>query len=106
MSGYIGPDPWREAQEVMVIENQTHRIHTVKVHSFQVFEFFNLSVADDATDKINRWKLSEQGEWIQEHAIESPQWHCTHDYSRDSDLFTITAKFRESDYVMYKLKFE
>lgn len=86
---------------VQVINGVSERIHTVKVHEFQVAE-------DDATifaaEPLLEWERSEQGKWIMSHAIETPVWYKFDNPFNFSTHFVIKAKLRGRDYTYWAMK--
>ena len=101
-TGYIGPEPTKRSQEVMIIEDQAHRIHEVTVHRFTLGDVEDPDIY--AADPIIKWQNSEQGAWVMEHAIESPIWHRMVDHSSFGYAYVIRAKLKDVDYTFYQLK--
>ena len=100
--GYISRAPSRPAQNVMVIDDRAYKIHTVIVHSFTMGD------VDDpilyAAQPLWEWEQSEQGQWVMNHAVESPVWHRQHDALSWGHKFAITAKLKDKDYTFWTLK--
>ncbi len=102
LTGYLGPEPTKHSQEVMIIEDRAHRIHEVTVHRFTLGDVEDPDIY--AADPIIKWQNSEQGAWVMEHAIESPIWHRMVDYSSFGYTYVIRAKLKDVDYTFYQLK--
>ena len=90
---------------------------TLAVHnkvSYIVVHTFTLGDVEDpdlyAAVPLSKWQNSESGQWIMEHAVETPCWERTSDLT-SLDLgyhltYRICAKLTEADQVFYRLKFE
>jgi hypothetical protein len=100
--GYLGKAPVQQLQKFMVTDNIVHEIHTVTVH------YFSASDSEDpdlyAAVPIMNWQESEQGQWVMEHAVESPMWHRMIDAQSFGWKYAITAKLKGPDYTFYTLK--
>ena len=101
-NGYLGDMPKFKVREYMVIDDRVHKIHKVTVHKFTVGD------SDDpilyAAQPIIDWQNSEQGQWVMEHSVETPEWNRFEDPMNWGHSFYITAKLKEKDYSFYLLK--
>jgi len=90
----------------------TSAVHN-KVSSIVVHTFTSVDVDDPdlyAAVSLSKWQDSELGQWVMEHAVETPWWEYTPDL-RSLDLgyyltYRICAKLTKADQVFYRLKFE
>jgi hypothetical protein len=102
--GYLGDSPTISTNEVMVIDDEAHRIHKVTVHQFTVGD------AEDpdlyAGEPLWKWQQSENGKWVMDNAIETPEWHRMIDHLTYGYKYAITAKLKERDYMLWVLKFK
>jgi len=100
--GYLGPEPTRWTQDVMIIDNQPHRIYTLVVHEFM------LGAVDDveiyASQPIWEWQQTDMGKWVMSKAVEPPCWHRQNDFATYQQRFVITAKLKEKDVTFWQLK--
>jgi len=104
-SGYLGTKPITNiTNKFTVIDGIAVEIHKVVVHSFKIRDLDDPEIY--AAGLITEWLSSEQGQWVQERAIESLQWHTqddTHSFHID---VVITAKLKDVDYMCWILKFQ
>lgn len=104
-SGYLGTKPTTDiTNKFTVIDGVATEIHNVVVHRFKVPDVDDPEIY--AAQPIWEWENSEPGKWIKEHAIETPQWHRHHDIMAWHTHFTITAKLKNCDYMIWILKFQ
>jgi len=104
-SGYLGTKPFSNPiDKFTVIDGVATEIHNVVVHRFKIRDLDDPEIY--AVGLITEWLSSEQGQWVQEHAIESPQWHRINDNMIWNTHYTITAKLKDVDYMIWVLKFQ
>ena len=103
-TGYLGPKPIKPTNKFMMIDGEMHEIHKVVVHKFKVPDIDDPGIY--AAQPLWEWEQSEGGKWIKEHAIESPVWHRYIDNNSWNTNFTITAKLKGKDYMIWLLKFQ
>jgi hypothetical protein len=100
--GYLKDNPNRILHKYMIIDDRVHEIHNVVVHRFSMGD------VDDpilyAAQPLYEWEKSEEGQWIMEHAVESPMWHRMNDNLAWGHEFTVTAKLKAKDYSYFLLK--
>jgi hypothetical protein len=101
-SGYIGPEPKTRLQTYNMAGDRIEKIYNVVVYEFAMGDVEDPEIY--AAEPIWRWQQTEQGQWIMEHAAESPVWHRNIDANTVSFRFIITAKLREKDYTFWCLK--
>lgn len=100
--GYLGSVPTNSTHEVIVIDGHAYRIHRVTVHRFTVGDSEDPELY--AAEPLLQWQHSEQGQWVMDHAIETPMWHRHVDYHSYGHTFIITAKLKDRDYTFWTLK--
>jgi hypothetical protein len=105
-SGYLGCAPNKNIQpgRTMIIDNVPEKIHLVKVYEFTVRDCDDPMV--HAAEPMYKWQESEHGKWVFEHSLETPKWNTCIDYSTYGHKFVITAKLKESDKIIWALKFK
>lgn len=104
-SGYLGTKPNTNIDnKFTVIDGVATEIHKVVVHRFKIRDLDDPEIY--AAGLITEWLSSEQGQWVQEHAIESLQWHTQDDAHSFHVDFAITANLKDVDYVIWILKFQ
>lgn len=104
-SGYLGTKPFSNPiDKFTVIDGVATEIHNVVVHRFKIRDLDDPEIY--AAGLITEWLSSEQGQWVQEHAIESLQWHTLDDARSFHVDFAITAKLKDVDYMIWVLKFQ
>jgi hypothetical protein len=100
-TGFLGPQPDSQTSKFMMIDGEVHEIHKIVVHKFINFDDDpDIFIAADLHD----WENSEQGIWIKEHAVETPQWAKMPDYVSLGTRVVIIAKLKEKDVVYYRLR--
>ena len=101
-TGYIGDPPKKILHPVMKIDDKLVNIYDVTVHHF------NMGDVEDpdlyAAQPIWEWQKTEKGQWVMEHAMESPVWHKMIDYNNFGYTYVIRAKLKATDYTFYQLK--
>lgn len=100
--GFLGDQPSKPTHDVMVIDGRAYRIHTVVVHSFLMGDVEDPDLY--AAQPLLEWQHSEAGDWIMNHAVETPEWHRHLDHSVYGYQFTIVAKLKDRDFTFWTLK--
>lgn len=59
-----------------------------------------------AAEPLWKWQQSEAGQWVMEHAIETPVWHVSPNFDTYGYLVYITADFTDQDATFFKLKWQ
>ena len=62
-----------KAPEYKLIDDKPVKISDVAVHSFTMGDVEDPDLY--AAQPIHEWQQSEQGQWVMEHAVETPFWH-------------------------------
>ena len=102
-TGYLGAEPTEPTNKFMMFDGEMQEIHDVVVHKFDIRDVDDPEIY--AAEPIMKWKDSDQGQWILERAIETPQWHRWDDPMSFYTKFAITAKLKDKDYVVWILKY-
>jgi hypothetical protein len=103
-SDYLGMVPNGPTQQVMVFDDVAHRIHNTVVHSFMMGDVDEPDLY--AAQPLWEWEQSDVGQWVMEHAIESPMWQRINDYNAYGTKYIITAKLKEVDLTVFLLKYK
>jgi hypothetical protein len=102
--GYLGAKPTVPTGKFMMIDDEIQEIHDVVVYRFDIRDVDDPEVY--AAEPIFKWKESEYGKWVFEHAIETPVWHKQDDPMSFHTKFAITAKLKDKDYIIWVLKYK
>jgi hypothetical protein len=100
--GFLGEEPKKLTYDYMVIEDRVHKIHKVIVHRFTMGDVEDPILY--AAEPLIQWQNSEQGQWVMEHAVETPEWNRYADTLNWGHSFYITAKLKAKDYSFFLLK--
>lgn len=88
--------------EYKLIDNKVVKFSDVKVHQF------NLGDVEDpdlyAGGPLGEWQNSEAGQWVMEHAVETPFWHRTVNPYTFGWTYYIIARLKEQDQTYWQLK--
>jgi hypothetical protein len=103
-SGTIGAPRDKIDQNVVVIDNQAVHIHTITAHTFKMGDVEDPILY--AAGPLYEWEQSEEGQWIMQHAVETPEWHREADLMSFGYQFAITAKLKERDYTHWLVKWK
>lgn len=102
--GYLGEVPGKPTPSVMVIDNVPHNIHYIIVHSFITGDVEDPDLY--AAQPLWEWENSEVGQWVMEHAVETPMWNRIVDYNTYGIRYAVTAKLKEVDLTYFLLKYK
>ena len=103
-TGYLGAKPTEPTNKFMMIDGEMQEIHKVVVHKFKVPDVDDPEIY--AAEPIWEWEQSDSGKWIKERAIEVPEWHRHRDVMAWHTHYTITAKLKDKDYIIWLLKYK
>ena len=103
-TGYLGTKSTKQTNKFMVIDGKSQEIHDVIVHKFGIGDVDDPVIY--AAGPMFDWERSEAGQFVMKHAVDKPIWH-----KRDSPMsfttdFVITAKLKDSDYLVWILKYK
>jgi len=82
------------------IENRT--LHRVVVHRFKIGDVDDPDVY--AGEKLWAWQSSEEGQWVMEHSIQTPEWKRQIDIASYCYDYAIIATLAEKEYGYYLLR--
>jgi hypothetical protein len=88
--GYLGPIPKGDTYRYMIINDQVEEVREIVVHEFTMGDVEDPDLY--AADPLMKWEKSESGQWIMEHAVETPSWHRTPDMMQYGYKYQIRAK--------------
>lgn len=88
--GWLGTKPTTTIYKYMMIDDQIEEVREVVVHTFTVNEVGDPDLY--AAEPIIEWQCSEQGQWVMQHAVETPTWWRVHDWQLSGYKFQIRAK--------------
>lgn len=88
--------------DVMVIDDRAYRIHKIVVHRFQMGDVEDPDLY--AAQPLYEWQESEQGKWVMERAVETPEWHRHLEPVTYGYRYAIVAKLKDVDYTFWTLK--
>ena len=93
-----------KAPEWKMIDDIPVKISDVAVHSFTMGDVEDPDLY--AAQPIYEWQQSEMGQWVIEHAVETPFWHRTIDPASYGHKYYIIARLREQDQTYWTLKWQ
>lgn len=103
-SGPVGAPKGKINHKVIVIDNRAVELHEVVVHRFRIGDSEDPILY--AAQPLYEWEHSDEGQWIMQHAVESPVWHRHADPLNYGYDFAITAKLKERDYTHWLVKWK
>jgi hypothetical protein len=93
-----------KAPEYKLVNGEAVKYSDVKVHEF------NMGDVEDpdlyAAQPLSEWQNSEIGQWVLEHAVETPFWHRVTDPYNYGYKYYIIARLAEKDQLYWALKWK
>ena len=93
-----------KAPEYKVINNQTVKFTDVKVYEF------NMGDVEDpdlyAAEPLWQWQKTEAGQWVMEHAAETPFWHRVINPYTFGYTYHVIARLTDKDQTYWTLKWQ
>ena len=93
-----------KSPEYKLVEGKAVKYSDVKVHQF------NMGDVEDpdlyASQPLHNWQSSEAGQWVMEHAVETPFWHRVNDPNYYGYKYYIIARLSEQDQTYWTLKWQ
>jgi len=89
--------------EWRLIDDKTVKYSDVKVHEFTMGDVEDPDLY--ASQPLWEWQQTEQGQWVLEHAVETPFWHRMTDPGSYGYRYYIIARLSEQDQMFFKLKY-
>jgi hypothetical protein len=93
-----------QAEEYKIIEDRVVRFSDICVHEFTMGDVEDPDIY--AAGPILDWQKSPAGEFVMEHAVESPYWIRQADHSSYGYRYRIIARLSEQNQTFFKLKFK
>ena len=90
--------------EYKLIDNKVVKFQDVKVHEFRMGDVEDPDLY--AAQPIYDWQQSEAGQWVMEHAVETPFWHRHIDPYEYGYRYYIIARLQEQDQTYWALKWQ
>lgn len=85
-----------------VVGDKIVEVREITVHKFTMGD------VDDpilyAAQPLIEWEKSERGQWVMEHAVETPSWHSVADIVSMGHTFVIRARLKAKDITFFQLK--
>ena len=92
----------RVINKFMVFGDRVHEIHTVVVHRFRMGDVEDPDLY--AAEPLMNWQNTEAGQWIMEHAVETPCWYRIPDSMQYGYRFQVRAKLSGPRLTEYLLR--
>jgi hypothetical protein len=93
-----------KAPEWKLIDDKAVKFSDVAVHSFTMGDVEDPDLY--AAQPIYEWQQSEMGQWVMEHAVETPFWHRHVDPYSYGYKYFIIARLSEQDQTYWALKWQ
>ena len=93
-----------KAPEYKLINGTAVKFADVKVHEFTMGDVEDPDLY--AAQPLYEWQQSEVGQWVIEHAVETPFWHRAVDPYSYGYKYYIIARFSEQDQTDWALKWQ
>jgi hypothetical protein len=87
-----------------IMDNKAVELKTVTVHEFSMGDVDDPDLY--AAEPLYQWQTSEQGQWIMEHAVETPIWNRVIDPHSFGWRYQIVAKLKAKDYTYWSIKWK
>jgi hypothetical protein len=100
--GYLGNAPTKDTYQYMQIGDRVEEVREVVVHEFTMGDVEDPDLY--AAEPMWKWEKSEEGQWIMEHAVETPSWHRIPDMMQYGYRFQIRAKLSGPRLTEYLLR--
>ena len=93
-----------KAPEYQMVDGKAVKYSDVVVHEFAMGDVEDPDLY--AAEPLWKWQQSEAGQWVMEHAVKEPFWHCiTNPYYYGLTYF-IVARLSEQDQTYWALKWQ
>ena len=100
--GYLGNPPTKDTYQYMQIGDRVEEVREVVVHEFTMGDVEDPDLY--AAEPLLKWENSEEGQWIMEHAVETPSWHRIPDMMQYGYRFQVRAKLSGPRLTEYLLR--
>jgi hypothetical protein len=100
--GFFGRPPTKDTYKYMQIGDRVEEVREVVVHEFTMGDVEDPDLY--AAEPLLKWERSEEGQWIMEHAIETPAWYRIPDSMQYGYRFQVRAKLAGPRLTEYLLR--
>ena len=100
--GYLGPAPTTATYRYMIINHRVEEVREIIVHEFTMGDVEDPDLY--AAEPLWQWQQSEEGQWIVEHAVETPCWYRIPDTLQYGYKFQVRAKLSGARLTEYMLR--
>ncbi len=100
--GYFGKPPTRDTYRYKQIGDRVEEIREVIVHEFTMGDVEDPDLY--AAEPLMKWQNTQEGQWIMEHAVETPSWYRIPDMMQYGYRFQIRAKLSGARLTEYLLR--
>jgi hypothetical protein len=90
--------------EWKLIDNRAVKFSDVLVHEFQMGDVEDPDLY--AAQPLHEWQQTEAGQWVMEHAVETPFWHRQSDPYNYGYTYRVIARLSEPDQTYWVLKWK
>ncbi len=88
--GFLGEPPTKEIYRYMMIDDRVEEVKEIVVHEFTMGDVDDPDLY--AAEPMWKWQQSEIGQWVMEHAVETPAWYRIPDVMQYGYKYQIRAK--------------
>ena len=99
--GYLGLKPTQDTYRYMQIGDRVEEVREIIVHEFMMGDVEDPDLY--AAEPLMKWQNSEEGQWVMEHAVETPSWYRIPDTLQYGYKFQVRAKLsgpRLTEYIL------
>lgn len=100
--GYMGPAPKCDTYRYMIINDRVEEVREIIVHEFTMGDVDDPDLY--AAQPLWKWQDSEEGQWIMEHAVETPCWYRIPDTLQYGYKIQVRAKLMGARLTEYLLR--
>jgi hypothetical protein len=100
--GYLGPKPTKDTYKYMQIGDRVEEVREIVVYEFMMGDVDDPDLY--AGEPLWKWQQSEEGQWIMEHAVETPSWYRIPDTLQYGYKYQIRAKLSGPRLTEYLLR--
>ena len=100
--GWLGPIPTKTIYRYNIVGDRVEETKEVVVHTFTMGDVEDPDLY--AAEPMWKWEKSEEGQWIMEHAVETPSWYRIPDMMQYGYRFQIRAKLSGPRLTEYLLR--
>ena len=93
-----------KSSEWQLVNDRAVKFSDVLVHEFQMGDVEDPDLY--AAQPLHEWQSSEAGQWVMEHAVETPFWHRQADPYNYGHTYCVVARLSEKDQIYWTLKWK